>query len=58
MIASTSALCGSLKSQVDKLKLVDLVRKLEDEDLVEREPLRGTPWMAEELDEGISQLVP
>lgn len=49
--------CG-LQSKVDKLELVDLVGKLEYEDLVELKPSRGATGVVEELDQLIRELVP
>lgn len=54
----TSTLCSRLKTQVDELELVDLIRKLQDEHLVELEALLCAPRVVEELDQSIGELMP
>lgn len=54
----TLAFRGGLQSQINELKLVYLIRKLEDEDLVEGQSLGLAAWVAKELTQSIGKLVP
>lgn len=54
----TFALSSRLECQLHELQLVDLVGELEDEDIVEGQALGCAARVAEELDEGIRELVP
>ena len=51
-------MCGSLETEIYELELVDLVGKLEDEDLVEVKALIGTGGVVKEVDEGVGELMP
>ena len=54
----TTTLCGRLKTQVDQLELVDLVRKLQDEHLVELQALLCAARVVEEFNQSIGELMP